>query len=83
MMTVSNSLILRTVPLLIAVCLISFPAYAKYGGGTRGPNDPYQIATAADGSFWCGQGCDLTDDGSVDFHDLKEFAQNWLAALSP
>jgi hypothetical protein len=31
-----------------------------------------------DGSFWCGQGCDLTDDGNVDFDDLKEFADNWL-----
>jgi len=32
--------------LLIEVCLMSFPAYAKYSGGTGEPNDPYQIATA-------------------------------------
>jgi hypothetical protein len=31
-----------------------------------------------DGSFWCGDGCDLTDDGNVDFDDLKGFADNWL-----
>jgi hypothetical protein len=24
---------------------------------------------AADGSFWCGQGCDLTNDGSVNWQD--------------
>jgi hypothetical protein len=28
--------------------LIAFPAQAKYSGGTGEPNDPYQIATAAD-----------------------------------
>jgi len=27
---------------------ISFPAYAKYNGGTGEPNDPYKIATAED-----------------------------------
>jgi hypothetical protein len=43
-----NSRILWTIPLLIAVCLVSTPAEAKYGGGTGEPNDPYQIATAED-----------------------------------
>ncbi len=38
---------------------------------------------AADGSFWCGQGCDLTNDGSVDFDDLKEFAQRWVTGMAP
>ena len=33
---------------------------------------------AADGSFWCGQGCDLTNDGSVNWQDLMVFAENWL-----
>jgi len=33
---------------------------------------------AADGSFWCGQGCDLTNDGSVNWQDLMVFADNWL-----
>ncbi|MFH1717316.1 MAG: GLUG motif-containing protein [Planctomycetota bacterium] len=28
--------------------------------------------------FWC-RGADLTQDGKVDYHDLKEFAENWLA----
>jgi len=39
---------LRTIPLLIVVCFVSFPAYAQYSGGTGEPNDPYQIATAED-----------------------------------
>ena len=36
------------IPVLIVVCLVSLPAQAKYSGGTGEPNDPYQIATAAD-----------------------------------
>ena len=40
--------IIRTIPLLFTICLLSFPAYAKYSGGTGEPNDPYQIATAED-----------------------------------
>ena len=48
MVTWKHSQILRTIPCLIAVCLISLPAQAKYSGGTGEPNDPYQIATAAD-----------------------------------
>ena len=43
-----DSRVLRTIPLLIAVCLISLPAKAQYSGGTGEPNDPYQIATAED-----------------------------------
>ena len=31
--------------LLIGVCIFCIPARAKYGGGTGGPNDPYQIWT--------------------------------------
>jgi hypothetical protein len=48
MKTASNSRVLRTIPLLIAFCLVSLPAQAQYGGGTGEPNDPYQIATAED-----------------------------------
>lgn len=48
MATPSNSTILRTIPLLIAVCLIACPHYAKYGGGSGTAEDPYQIATAQD-----------------------------------
>ena len=47
MITASNSRIHQTIPLLIAVYLLSFPAYAQYSGGTGEPNNPYQIATAA------------------------------------
>jgi hypothetical protein len=39
---------LRAIPVLITVCLLNLPVYAKYSGGTGEPNDPYQIATAAD-----------------------------------
>jgi predicted secreted protein len=48
MVEVRSSLILRTIPFLIAVCFFALPAYAKYSGGTGEPNDPYQIGTAAD-----------------------------------
>jgi len=48
MTAAKNSRILRTIPLLITICLFSFPAYAKYGGGSGTAQDPYQIATAED-----------------------------------
>ncbi len=38
---------------------------------------------AADGSFWCGQGCDLTNDGSVNWQDLIIFAEKWLTGIAP
>lgn len=38
----------QTISLLVAICFLSFPSYAKYSGGTGEPNDPYQIATASD-----------------------------------
>lgn len=34
MIVPKNSPIVRTVPLLIAVCLVTIPTQAKYGGGT-------------------------------------------------
>jgi len=35
-----------------------------------------------DNSFWCaGGGTDLTNDGNVDFYDLKAFADNWLSGF--
>jgi len=40
--------VLRVVPVLIVVCVAGLPAQAKYSGGRGEPNDPYQIATAAD-----------------------------------
>ncbi len=48
MTTASNSRVLRTISLLIAVWFVSSPAYAQYSGGTGEPNDPYRIATAED-----------------------------------
>jgi len=48
MVDVRRSPILRTLPFLIAVCFVTLPAQAKYSGGTGEPNEPYQIATAAD-----------------------------------
>jgi hypothetical protein len=48
MVSVQSRPTLRTIPFLIAVCLLGLPVYAKYSGGTGEPNDPYQIATAAD-----------------------------------
>jgi hypothetical protein len=38
----------RIIPILIAACFLTLPVQAKYGGGRGEPNDPYQIATAAD-----------------------------------
>jgi len=35
-----------TIPVLIAVCLVSLPAQAEYGGGSGTADDPYQIWTA-------------------------------------
>ena len=37
---------------------------------------------AADGSFWCGQGCDLTNDGSVNWQDLMVLADSWLTGMA-
>jgi hypothetical protein len=48
MAEMKSCLILRTIPLLIAVCLVGIPAHAKYGGGSGTAEDPYRIATAAD-----------------------------------
>jgi hypothetical protein len=39
---------MRTLFLTLITCLFVLPAYAKYSGGIGEPNDPYQIATAAD-----------------------------------
>ncbi len=39
---------MRTLLLTLTTCLLALPAQAKYSGGTGEPNDPYQIATAAD-----------------------------------
>ena len=41
MTTTKNSQVLRTIPLLITICLSSFPAQAKYGGGMGEPSEHY------------------------------------------
>ena len=46
MATASSSRNLRTILLLIAVCLVSLPAEAQYGGGSGTAGDPYLIYTA-------------------------------------
>ena len=48
MAEIVDSRILRMIPLLALVCLVSIPAEAKYSGGSGTPEDPYQIATAED-----------------------------------
>jgi len=48
MMTARHSRILQTIPLLITIGLLSFPAHAQYSGGSGTADDPYQIATAED-----------------------------------
>ena len=46
MTTARNSRISWVISILITICFFSFPAYAKYGGGTGEPNDSYLIYTA-------------------------------------
>lgn len=46
MAKIKKSRFLRTILLLITIFPLSLPAYAKYGGGTGEPNDPYLIYTA-------------------------------------
>jgi len=48
MTEIENSQILRIIPILVAVCLLTVPTQAKYGGGSGTAEDPYQIATLAD-----------------------------------
>ena len=48
MLGANHSQVLPTVLVLIAGCLFALPAHAQYSGGTGEPNDPYQIATAAE-----------------------------------
>jgi hypothetical protein len=48
-MTATRNLrIRRTIPLLVAFCIVSFPAQAQYSSGSGTADDPYQIATAGD-----------------------------------
>lgn len=45
MKAATNSRILRAIPSLVVVCLLSIPTEAKYGGGSGTAEDPYQIWT--------------------------------------
>ena len=72
--------------LLVAVCLFSFPAEVKYGGGTGEPNDPYLIADAnhmqaigADANDWdkCFKliaDIDLSDYTGTEFNIIGYYA---------
>lgn len=51
MATASNSRVWQTIPLLIAICFVSLPTYAKYSDGTGGPNYPYHGAMAEEMVF--------------------------------
>jgi hypothetical protein len=46
MYTPRNSRLLWKITLLTASCLVSLPAYAKYGGGIGEPNNPFLIYAA-------------------------------------
>jgi hypothetical protein len=48
MIEVRDVPILRTIPFLMAICLIALPAQAKYSGGSGTTDDPYQIAEVND-----------------------------------
>jgi hypothetical protein len=48
MVAATNHMILCTIPFLIVMCPLSFPAQARYSGGSGTALDPYQIATAVD-----------------------------------
>jgi hypothetical protein len=72
MVALINSRFSRTIILLITIFSLSFPAYAKYSGGSGTPEDPYQIATAEDLIALCETPDDydkhfiLTDDIDLD-----------------
>jgi hypothetical protein len=59
MLKVRKSGFLRIIPILIMFSVLSFPAYAKYGGVSGTADDPYQIATA--------DGLMLLGDSPVDY----------------
>lgn len=48
MVEAKHSIIPWVIPFLIAVCLLTFPAQARYSGGSGTALDPYRIATAED-----------------------------------
>lgn len=39
---------MRTLPVILTMCLLVLPVHAKYSGGSGTADDPYRIATAAD-----------------------------------
>ena len=87
MATSINSRIKRTIPLLIAVCFISFPTYAQYGGGTGEPNNPYLIYTGehlnaigADPNDWDKHFKLMAD---IDLNDLEGAPINMIGEPHP
>jgi hypothetical protein len=68
--------------LILTMCLVALPANAKYSGGTGEPNDPYQIATAAD---LISLGSTPADQGKhfVMQKDIDLAGRTWLGAAIP
>ena len=56
----------------IVICFVCFPAWAKYGGGTGEPNDPYKIATAdmQDINTFLDAGWDFVDETANGTEDI-------------
>jgi hypothetical protein len=77
--------VFSTIALLIAICVVTFPAEAKYGGGTGEPNDPYQIwsaeqlnAIGADPNNWDKHFRLMAD---IDMDDLADGMSHVLGGL--
>jgi hypothetical protein len=47
-MQIGHPMILRTIPVLLCLCMLTAQAQTGYSGGLGTAEDPYQIATAAD-----------------------------------
>ena len=65
-----NSRILRTITLLITICLFIFPAYAKYDGGTSKTTAEMQTASTFLDAGW--DFVDETTNGTEDIWWILE-----------
>jgi len=71
MATAKNSRVLRPITLIITICLLGFPAYAKYGG-TGESDDPYLIYAAEmqTASTFLDAGWDFLDETANGTEDI-------------
>jgi hypothetical protein len=76
MMEVITSRILRIIPLLVAVCLFSLPAYAKYGGGTGETTTEMQTSSTFLKTGW--DFMDETANGTEDIWWILEGQEHFL-----